>query len=116
MFQKTHYTHGYIGDMVLSKNGKRLYAVDQIGFRMLILITETNQLIASVPVGRYPFGIALSPDEKTTFVANVGMYKYSLIRKKHKGEWKNATLDFPAFSYESEGSERGIRYQCHSRD
>ncbi|NVO19799.1 MAG: bifunctional YncE family protein/alkaline phosphatase family protein [Bacteroidetes bacterium] len=105
---KYDYTHGYIGDMVLSQDGKRLYAVDQIGFRMIILDTESKKLISSVPVGRYPYGIALSPDEKTVFVANVGMYKYSLIKRKNKGEWKNGTMDFPAFAYESEEAEEGI--------
>ena len=30
-------------------------------------------------VGRQPFGLALSPDSKTAFVANVGMYEYPLI-------------------------------------
>jgi len=106
---KSDYTHGYIGDMVLSSNGKRLYAVDQIGFRMIILDTETKQIISNVLVGRYPFGIALSPDEQTVFVANVGMYKYSLIKKKRQGEWKNGSMDFPAFAYESEEAEDGIR-------
>ncbi|MBX9808184.1 MAG: YncE family protein, partial [Flavobacteriaceae bacterium] len=67
------YRHGYIGDMKLSKDGKTLYAVDQIGFRMVILNTETKKLTHSVPVGRYPFGICLSPDEKKAYVANVGM-------------------------------------------
>jgi len=29
------YSHGYIGDLILSRDGNTLYAVDQIGFRML---------------------------------------------------------------------------------
>ena len=35
------YTDGYIGDMVLSKDGNTLYAVDQIGFRMVVIDTKT---------------------------------------------------------------------------
>jgi len=31
------FTHGYIGDMVPNRNGSRLYAVDQNGFRMLVI-------------------------------------------------------------------------------
>ena len=54
--------------------------VDQIGFRMLIINTETAKLEQNVPVGRYPFGICLSPDEKKVYVANVGMFQYSMLK------------------------------------
>lgn len=100
--------YGYIGDMVLNHDGSRLYAVDQIGFRMLIIDPLNKKVLYQVSVGRYPFGIALSPDEKTVYVANVGMYKYSLIKRKKKGEWKNGTLDFPAFAFGTKEAEHGI--------
>jgi YVTN family beta-propeller protein len=103
------YTHGYIGDMVLSSDGSRLYAVDQVGFRMLVIDTREQKLLYNVPVGRYPFGIALSPDENQVYVANVGMYVYSLVKKKRKGEWKNSVIDYPAFAYGSAEAEKGIQ-------
>lgn len=105
---KTDYTHGYIGDMALSSDGSRLYAVDQVGFRLIIIDAVNRKLLSSIPVGRYPFGIALSPDEQTVYVANVGMYKYNLVKRKNKGEWKNSELDFPAFAYGSKEAEEGI--------
>ena len=67
------YSSSYIGDMVLDKAGKYLYAVDQMNFRMLVMDVESRELVQSVPVGRYPFGITLSPDESKAYVANVGM-------------------------------------------
>jgi YVTN family beta-propeller protein len=102
------YSHGYIGDMVLSKDGKKLYAVDQIGFRMLIVDTETNKLEHNIPVGRYPFGICLSPDEQKIYVANVGMFEYNLINgitEKNAGE---KALKYPAFGYGSKEMIEGI--------
>ena len=42
------------------------------------------------------------------YVANVCMYKYSLIKQKKKGEWKNGIIDFPAFPYGSREAEDGI--------
>jgi len=102
------YSHGYIGDLTLSKDGKKLYAVDQIGFRMVIIDTETGQLEHSIPVGRYPFGICLSPDEKKIYVANVGMFEYNVIHgitEKNVGE---KALKFPAFAYGSEDMIKGI--------
>ena len=56
------YSHGYIGDMVGSKDGRYLYAVDQIGFRMITIDLLQEKLISSTPVGRYPFGISLSKE------------------------------------------------------
>lgn len=102
------YSHGYIGDLKLSKDGKTLYAVDQIGFRMVILDTKTRTLKHSVPVGRYPFGICLSPDEKKVYVANVGMFEYSYIKASKEEDAKIMPIDYPAFAYGSKEMESGI--------
>jgi len=102
------YSHGYIGDLTISSDGKTLYAVDQIGFRLICIDLETRKVISNTPVGRYPFGIALSKDEKTVYVANVGMYEYGYIKKKKNGEWKKSVVDSPVYAYGSEESEKGI--------
>ncbi len=46
---------------------------------MVRIDLATRKITASVKVGRQPFGLSLSPDGKTAFVANVGMYEYPLI-------------------------------------
>jgi YVTN family beta-propeller protein len=102
------YSHGYIGDLVLSKDGKTIYAVDQIGFRMVIVDTKTKTLTHSVPVGRYPFGICLSPDEKKAYVANVGMFQYNLIKDTNPDSAKIKPIDFPAFAFGSKEMKEGI--------
>ena len=102
------YSHGYIGDMVSSKDGHYLYAVDQIGFRMITIDLLQEKLISSTPVGRYPFGISLSKDEKTVYVANVGMFEYSYIKKKVNGEWKRGSINAPGFAYDTPEAEKGI--------
>jgi YVTN family beta-propeller protein len=94
--------------MVLSKDGHFLYAVDQIGFRMICIDTKLNKLISSLPVGRYPFGITLSKDENTVYIANVGMYEYSYIKRKDKGVWQNTSVDKPAFAYDTPEAEKGF--------
>jgi YVTN family beta-propeller protein len=105
--EENDYSHGYIGDMILTKDGKKLYAVDQINFRMVIIDCATKKMIASVPVGRYPFGITLSPDEKKVYVANVGMYEYKRIKGVDEKNVKEKGLDFPPFGYLSKESETG---------
>ena len=103
------YTHGYIGDLVLSKDGKKIFAVDQINFRLIIADTKKKTILQNVPVGRYPFGVALSPDEKNIFVANVGMYQYKMIKGLNEKNINEKALPFPAFSYLSKESENGIK-------
>lgn len=102
------YSHGYIGDLILSKDGKKLYAVDQIGFRMLIIDTETKKLEHNVPVGRYPFGICLSPDEKKVYVANVGMFQYHAFDGITEINVAEKATKYPAFAYGSKEMVEGI--------
>lgn len=108
-FDDRDYSHGYIGDMVLSDDGSRLYAVDQIGFRMIVIDTETRKVITNVPVGRYPFGITLSPDEQTAYIANVGMFEYRPLGNTDPGNLREAALDFPAFGYNTKEAKEGIK-------
>lgn len=103
------YSHGYIGDMVLSVDGSLLYAVDQINFRMLVIETGSERVVKSIAVGRYPFGIALSPDEKEVYVANVGMYEYKWIPGVDPEDLLGTGLSFPPFAFQSEESINGIQ-------
>lgn len=108
--QSGDYTDGYIGDMVMSRNGSTLYAVDQIGFRMLVIDTKTQKIVSNIPTGRYPFGITLSPDEKTAYVANVGMFQYSFVKgvdRSNKQRLKETALKFPPTAYGSKEMKEG---------
>ena len=104
----TKFPDGYIGDMAMTKDGNYIFAVDQMNFRLVIVDTRKMKVINSVPVGRYPFGVALSHDEKKVYVANVGMFQYSKIGNiEEKKDYKRA-LDFPAFGYNTEEMKNGI--------
>ncbi|GJM34125.1 MAG: hypothetical protein DHS20C18_31260 [Saprospiraceae bacterium] len=107
--KEVDYTHGYIGDLKLSKDGKTLYAVDQIGFRVVIIDTESRALKHSIPVGRYPFGLCLSPDEKKAYVANVGMFEYGLIKEGSADSSKVKPIGYPATAFGSKEMREGIQ-------
>ncbi len=98
---------GYIGDMTLTKDGKYLFAVDQMLFRMIIIDTKLRKIIKTVPVGRYPFGIALTPDESKVYVANVGMFEYSKIGDIEQKKLYNKALKFPATAFNSKEMQNG---------
>ena len=100
---------GYIGDMKLSKDGRYLYAVDQMLFRMIVVDTKLKKVIASAKTGRYPFGIILSPNQQKVYVANVGMFEYSKIGNIEAEKDYKKALDFPAFGFGSEEMKNGTR-------
>jgi len=104
----TDYSHGYIGDLVLNNDGDRIFGVDQINFRMIIANTETGKLLHSIPVGRYPFGITLSPDETKVYVANVGLFEYNPIQGIDPENLKETAPGFPPFAYLSDDATEGI--------
>jgi len=104
---------GYIGDLVLSEDGKRLFAVDQTNFQILIIDTDSNVVRHAVPTGRYPFGIALSPDERKVYVANVGMFQYKKIPGIDENNMENSGLEFPPFAYGSEEAEKGVQVDSY---
>ncbi len=98
---------GYIGDMVLNKDGSRLYAVDQIQFRMMIIDTKNKEVLHNIAVGRYPFGITLSPDESKVYVANVGLFEYKKIVGVDENNMTETGLKFPPFAYGSKEARDG---------
>ncbi len=105
--EKEDFRFGYIGDMVLNRDGSRLYAVDQAHFRLIIVDTVARKVIHNVAVGRYPFGVALSPDETKVYVANVGMFEYSKIPGTDE-ERPETGLEYPAFAYGTREMREGV--------
>jgi len=99
------FPHGYVGDMRLSQDGRILYAVDQSNFRLLVVSVGDQKVLRSIPVGRYPFGITLSPDGKRAYVANVGIYEYAYFRDS---QGNVAKLPFPPFGVPSQEAEQGF--------
>ena len=109
-FDGREYEDSYIGDLALSSDGRILYALDQANFRLLIARTEDCRLLASTPLGRYPFGLALSPDGRRVYAANVGMFEYSRIEGVDLENPERHGLLDPPLAFNSrearEGAER----------
>ncbi|HET6147520.1 MAG TPA: bifunctional YncE family protein/alkaline phosphatase family protein [Polyangia bacterium] len=85
------------GNLALTRDGRWLYVVDQGAFVVHVIdtaaiatgtdadgkILEPDNFAAvagRAATGRYPFGIALSRDEQTLLVTNVGMFQYTHLR------------------------------------
>jgi YVTN family beta-propeller protein len=108
-FDSADYNDGYIGDLVLSKDGSKLYAVDQIGFRIVVIDAKSGKVIQNIRSGRYPFGLALSPDGNDLYVANVGMFEYSYVKSLDRKRLRETALRYPAFGYGTKEMKEGIK-------
>ena len=56
--------------MVLSRDGKLLYIVCENTNEVLVVDTESRQVVDNVTVGKHPFDITFSPDERRMYVSN----------------------------------------------
>ena len=98
------------GKMALSPDGRFLFVVDQGAFQVQVIdttaiatgvdasgkIVEPNNFGAvsgRIPAGRYPFDVALSPDGKRLYVANVGTFQFKHLDPANPTG--NANDDYP---------------------
>jgi DNA-binding beta-propeller fold protein YncE len=75
----TEFNDSFTCDLLLNEAENELLVLDRGNFRLVRIDLKTKKITASIKAGRQPFGLALSPDKKTAFIANVGMYEYPLI-------------------------------------
>ena len=106
----TAFKGAYTGRLALSSDGRYLYVTDQGSFQVFVIdttkivtgvdaagnLSEPDNFAATVgaaKVGRYPFGIALSSDNKRLYVTNVGVFQYTSLRPANPVGDNN--VDFP---------------------
>ncbi|MEZ5039435.1 MAG: alkaline phosphatase family protein [Saprospiraceae bacterium] len=105
--EKGKLSNGYIGDMALSPDGRHLYALDQIGFSLIVVDTDKNAIAERVPTGRYPFGICLSEDGQSAFVANVGMFEYKALGQLDPANLKETAASYPVSGFNTKAMREG---------
>lgn len=69
----------YIIYIALSPDGKTVYGADVARQRIVVFDIVLGTVIADIPAGREPFSLALSEDGQRLFVANIGVFDYSLV-------------------------------------
>jgi len=103
------FSDSYSGDLAFDPARGLLYVLDQANFRLVIIDTRKGRVVSSVPVGRLPFAIALSPDKRTVYITNVGMFQYSTIPGADRKNAPSMGLPFPAFGFPSAEARDGVR-------
>lgn len=103
------YADSFTSDLLL--NGSELLVLDRANFRLVRIDLATKKITASIPTGRQPFGLALSPDRKTAFVANVGLYAYPLVPGVTPTNKDTLMLRFPAYGAHTRESREGVEIE-----
>jgi YVTN family beta-propeller protein len=101
------YDHSFTSDLVLNDAMNELLVLDRGNFRMVRIDLNTKKITASVKVGRQPFGLALSPDKKIAFVANVGMYEYSLVEGMDSSNYNQMMINWHPYGDNTKASIEG---------
>lgn len=103
-----NYSGSFAATLVVSADGKTLYALDQGNWRIVLIDAEKMERIAQAPTGRYPFGLALSPDGTRLYVTNTGLFEYTAIPGADDKDPLETGLHFPPFGYPSKAARQGV--------
>lgn len=102
------YTDSYAAAILLSADGKTLFVLDQGNWRVAIIDIASQKVIASLPTGAYPMGIALSPDNARLYLTNTGLFEYQTIPGANQQDELGTGLKFPPFGYPSKEAREGV--------
>ncbi len=97
----------FTSDLLLNEGKNELLILDRGNFRMVRLDLANKKITASIPAGRQPFGIALSPDKKLAFVANVGMYSYPLVDGMDSTNYNSMMINWHPYGDNTKASIEG---------
>lgn len=107
------YEDSFTSDLLLNESNNELLVLDRGNFRMVRIDLANKKITASIKTGREPFGLSLSPDKKTAFVANVGMYDYPLLPDLTPQNYDSLLLPMQPYGNDTKESING--YILHGR-
>lgn len=103
------FNDSYAVDVKLSPDGRHLYCADVTNFRLAVVDTAQRRPVGSVPVGRYPYALAISGTN--VLVANIGLFEYSAIPAPNDPKFDKRGLTRPAFGYPSKEAKEGVEFE-----
>jgi YVTN family beta-propeller protein len=110
---KTGPPTSYAGTLALSPDGKVLFVLDQGNWRIVVIDTQTRQVMTTIATGSNPFMIALSPDGHRLYITNSGLFEYQLVNGARSEDPLHTGLDFPPFGYPSKAARDGAVVEGH---
>ena len=112
--QGGNFKDSFAATLVLSRDGRTLYVLDQGNWRVVLIDTTSHTRLAYVPTGVNPFTLALSPDGHRLYVANSGLFEYQRIPGIERKHLLATALHFPPFANLSKDALHGTFSEGHS--
>ena len=109
--QGVEYGDSFTSDLLYNHTNNELLVLDRGNFRMVRIDLNTLKITASIPTGRQPFGLALSPDHQLAFVANVGMYDYPYLLDLTKENYDTILLPWHPYGNGTKESINGTKFK-----
>ena len=107
----TDFDDSFTSDLLLNATNNELLILDRGNFRLVRYNIIDKKITASIPAGRQPFGLALSENKKTAFVANVGVYSYPLIRGMTKQNYDSMMISHHPYGDNTKESINGTEVE-----
>lgn len=101
----------YTSDLLYLEASNELLVLDLFNYRLVRIDCDSKAIKASIPVGRLPFGLAVSPDHKTAVVANVGMYAYPLIEGANPKNYDSLMISHHPYGHNTRESREGTEVE-----
>ena len=108
---ETDFDDSFTSDLLLNATNNELLILDRGNFRLVRYNIVDKKITASIPAGRQPFGLALSEDKKTAFVANVGVYSYPLIKGMTKTNYDSMMISHHPYGDNTKESINGTEIE-----
>ena len=108
---KFSFDDSFTSDLALLASKNQLLVLDRANYRMVRIDISTGKLMASVPTGRLPFGIQISPDQKYAFEANVGMYAYPLVEGTQVKNLQSQYIPYHPYGNDTKESREGTEIE-----
>lgn len=107
LFNNKMFEGSFTSDLVYVEASNDLLILDRGNFRLVRYSVNQRKIIASIETGRQPFGLAISPDQKTVLVANVGMYAYPLVEGTTKENLQSQYINWHPYGNNTKASIEG---------
>lgn len=105
----TVYEGSYIVDLKVSEDGRFLYCADVTNFRIVIIDLAARRVVSSIPVGRYPYALAVT--DHRVYAANIGLFEYSPVGPPDTNTFDPRGLTRPPFGYPSQEARDGVEFE-----
>jgi len=107
VFNNKKYEGSFTSDLAILEKTNELLILDRGNFRLVRYDLSNNKVVASIETGRQPFGLAISPDQKTVLVANVGMYAYPIVEGTTKENIESQYINWHPYGNNTKESING---------